>query len=152
MEVPSLGPSLAHGGPKLEPIMVMEVPSLSPSLAHEGRFIKKKYTARINWFGVWIQEGTNRIQECAHLFQECAHLFQECAHLIQECAHPNQNSNKSTNLNWIQNTFFNSKRRTKWVNHRTGKWWQLLLPSKPHHNQNSHKSTINNWIKNTFLT
>jgi hypothetical protein len=40
---------------------------------------------------------------------ECAQLIQECAHLIQECAHPNQNSNKSTNLNWVQ----------------------LLLPSKP---------------------
>ncbi len=36
MEVPSLGPSLAHGRPKLEPIMVMEVPSLGPSLAHGG--------------------------------------------------------------------------------------------------------------------
>jgi hypothetical protein len=36
MEVPSLGPSLAHGGPKLEPIMVMDVPSLGPSLAHGG--------------------------------------------------------------------------------------------------------------------
>jgi hypothetical protein len=36
MEVPGLGPSLAHGGPKLEPIMVMEIPSLGPSLAHGG--------------------------------------------------------------------------------------------------------------------